>query len=314
MAEKDKVFLHNINFLPIPEKLKSLLVFIAFRCQKGVFKQSDSKIAAIFGNTDRSVRTWVQELKKDGWIIINNPGDPKNRTIQITIKTQNALEMNTQDLINKTEENFRIESTEYGRKLPINTLDNDGKNLPSNTEENFPVRRNKTSKSTEENILQKKEENKQFGREIEKVIGFTSFLDFLRSSSFKLSLLDLGYNGDEVNRSIDRFINENQKKDNELKTQEHWERAFIEFHGKKSRKKRDQDRDGYLELIEKSLNFFDLGESVAKNFGITKDEWPITYQHFVDYCLRNIPVIENENHPIILLRTFLEQKAKYSHA
>ena len=301
MAEKEKIFLHNINFLPIAEKLKSLLVFISFRCQKGIFKQSDSKIAGIFGVTDRSIRTWIHELAKEDWISINNPGDPRNRTIQITKKTLEAIQMNTQELIDKTEENFRIDQPKDGRNLP----NKEGKKLPNKTEEIFQARRKFSSNGAEENFLQNNNEDESNKMNSKKEIGFTSFLSVLKEKSFMKSLQDNGFDLSQVQKSIDRFLNVNEKKT--FKTEDHLRNTFLEFHGKKIRKKRDSQREEYLSSIEKSLNYFSVGQSIAQEFGV---DWNQAYQKFIEYCLLKVPVIENENHPIILFRQFLESSTK----
>lgn len=174
MESKDNLFLHNINFLPIPEKLKSLLVFIAFRCQKGIFKQSDGKIAGVFGVTDRSIRSRIQELHLSGWIKINNPGDPKNRTIELCSATQEIIQMNSQILIDKAEEIFLLKSSEHGRNLPINT------------EEIFLLTRKKTSTKAEEIFLQNNNKKNNIEKNIEK--GFHEIIPESTNSKNELKL------------------------------------------------------------------------------------------------------------------------------
>lgn len=130
MADKENLFLHNINFLPIPDKLKSLLTLISFRANIGECRHSDGKMGRMLGVTDRAIRARLWILVDSGFVTINNPGSPKNRTLSLTKKTKEILGQKTQDLLDNAEQMFLLKKG-LGENSPTVT----GIDVPSDAEQ-----------------------------------------------------------------------------------------------------------------------------------------------------------------------------------
>jgi DNA-binding MarR family transcriptional regulator len=151
--EKEYVFLHNLNFLPMSSQDSRLLVLIAFRNQVGTCRHSNAQMGEFLGCTRSRIVAHLKRLVDDGFIEIINPGSRKTRAIQITEKTERIIKANTQSIIDEARKQA---SKKLGKlaKPESKRLENKPSKRLENKPQNPPQEARK--QATEEELLSNK--------------------------------------------------------------------------------------------------------------------------------------------------------------